>query len=661
MRWDELQDKVNQYQTGKMPELEKPLKLISEEDKALDELNSRLRAGSSYQGRKAMRDMSQAARASQERDVTEEMYESGYGDYRKDYTLDYGTWKQDPTNYRANSQSSAGKLFNGMAKILPYAATTYLDNTVGLVAGIANMAADATDGDGEFRPLNSFINNPFSDLMQRVRDWSEKFLPNYRTTEEVEDADRWWRHLNANFWGDTFLKNLGFTIGAAFSGLTYTKGMELLQKGALKNAYRAAIAASTGDANAISGFRAVMRGGAMKDANAIYRAFGDMADSYAKLGWKANLIGGIGGAIGESRVEAINSADEHMRAVVSAANEDYEAKKNNLMTYLLGNSDFSDGKTLNADGRAYYENRIKQYQQEYADTMRIAEDESRALSNTVFMLNMPLLTASNIIMFGKMYSGGYNSQAEKLLRGTFGNMSAKATNAELVTLPLKNTISEGFEELSQKVISEGAKDIAATNIAYFHDKQYDTKALRFGSEWLMSMLKSAGNVLVDPTSWEEFAVGALTGALGMPSSHGWSGGIIGGVQEAREKINKSNDLAQELNDKINSSDFRDMWLGLGRVSALEQEKIEDLKKGNKYSWKTHDDEQRMATVMLAARAGLLNEFEEYVKSFGNIDKYGCESWAVKKAEHRGIDAFELWCWRRLLRISWTARRANQQF
>ena len=39
--------------------------------------------------------------------------------------------------------------------------------------------------------------------------------------------------------------------------------------------------------------------------------------------------------------------------------------------------------------------------------------------------------------------------------------------------------------------------------------------------------------------------------------------------------------------------------------------------------------------------------------------YGCESWTVKKAEHRRIDAFELWCWRRLLRVSWTARSSNQ--
>ena len=39
--------------------------------------------------------------------------------------------------------------------------------------------------------------------------------------------------------------------------------------------------------------------------------------------------------------------------------------------------------------------------------------------------------------------------------------------------------------------------------------------------------------------------------------------------------------------------------------------------------------------------------------------YACESWTIKKAEHQRIDAFELWCWRRLLRVPWTARRSNQ--
>ena len=48
-----------------------------------------------------------------------------------------------------------------------------------------------------------------------------------------------------------------------------------------------------------------------------------------------------------------------------------------------------------------------------------------------------------------------------------------------------------------------------------------------------------------------------------------------------------------------------------------------------------------------------------VKAMYPVVMYGCESWTIKKAEHRRIDAFELWCWRRLLRVSWTARKSNQ--
>ena len=50
----------------------------------------------------------------------------------------------------------------------------------------------------------------------------------------------------------------------------------------------------------------------------------------------------------------------------------------------------------------------------------------------------------------------------------------------------------------------------------------------------------------------------------------------------------------------------------------------------------------------------------YSQSYGfSIVMNGCENWTIKKAEHRRIDAFELWCWRRLLRVPWTARRSNQ--
>ena len=48
-----------------------------------------------------------------------------------------------------------------------------------------------------------------------------------------------------------------------------------------------------------------------------------------------------------------------------------------------------------------------------------------------------------------------------------------------------------------------------------------------------------------------------------------------------------------------------------------------------------------------------------VKAMAFLVMYGCESWTIKKAERQRIDAFELWCWKRLLRVPWTARRSNQ--
>ena len=58
---------------------------------------------------------------------------------------------------------------------------------------------------------------------------------------------------------------------------------------------------------------------------------------------------------------------------------------------------------------------------------------------------------------------------------------------------------------------------------------------------------------------------------------------------------------------------------------------------------------------------LKNLFGFFYKMLQKIpsELYGCESWTVKKADHRRIDAFELWCWRRLLRVPWTAKRSNQ--
>ena len=64
-------------------------------------------------------------------------------------------------------------------------------------------------------------------------------------------------------------------------------------------------------------------------------------------------------------------------------------------------------------------------------------------------------------------------------------------------------------------------------------------------------------------------------------------------------------------------------------------------------------------TVLKSRDTLLTKVPKVKAMVFLVVKYGCESWAIKKAECRRIDAFELWCWRRFLRVPWTARRSNQ--
>ena len=76
-------------------------------------------------------------------------------------------------------------------------------------------------------------------------------------------------------------------------------------------------------------------------------------------------------------------------------------------------------------------------------------------------------------------------------------------------------------------------------------------------------------------------------------------------------------------------------------------------------WKKSYDKSRQCIKKQRHHSTLLTNVCIVKAMVFPVVMYGCESWTVKKAEHRRSDAFELWCWRRLLRVPWTARRSNQ--
>ena len=67
---------------------------------------------------------------------------------------------------------------------------------------------------------------------------------------------------------------------------------------------------------------------------------------------------------------------------------------------------------------------------------------------------------------------------------------------------------------------------------------------------------------------------------------------------------------------------------------------------------------KLDRVLKSRDISLLTKFGIVKAMVFSVVMYGCESWTIKKAEHRRTDAFEIWCWRRFLRVPWTARRSN---
>lgn len=551
----------------------------------------------------------------------------GYGDFRKDTKIPFDQWREHPVDSRAREQSQLGKITNGLVKMNIYAGTTFLDNTVGLLAGllpytpIGSVVEGVTGAD-----LGGFLNNPFSRAMQNVRDWSEQQAPNYRTTEEMADQDRWWRHLNGNFWGDTFLKNIGFTIGAMGSGSIAANGFQKLAGREVNRAYRAAVAAADGSPEAAAALDELFGAGAKLSGN-LNDDLARALKSYNRIGAESVVLGGFAGAIGEGRTEALTAAkefhDEH--AGKAQANYDYLSSmlENQLMQderYVTiqpvydGYGNIIDQQyVLNDAGKEELARRQQNLQTRYQSTISAIEREAETLANTTFALNLPILTASNMIMFGRMFSGGFQSQAKNALRGRPGSYRPSAYRGKVAVDFIKTGLSEGTEEMLQKMVSEGAKDIGAKNLAAFYDGKYDKDAIKDVSSWLLSMLDSAGNVALDPQSWEEFTIGLLTGVL------------MEGTQiqkNAAENIaarERQLELAAKLNERVSDPDFRAFLQGIVRHKKYENAKDVDLRTNNQFAWHTDDNAQLISDVAMFAEAGRIKDLQSMVGRFSDAN------------------------------------------
>ena len=132
------------------------------------------------------------------------------------------------SEYRASEQAWYDQLANGLGKAVVLAGTTFIDSTLGTIVGATSAVAE--------QKFSNLWDNPISRAMLEVNEWSEKVLPNYYSEEEQRNNanGEWYKNVfTSNFWGDKFLKNMGFTMGAM--------GSAVLTGGALKGAINAGV------------------------------------------------------------------------------------------------------------------------------------------------------------------------------------------------------------------------------------------------------------------------------------------------------------------------------------------------------------------------------------------------------------------------------------
>lgn len=634
--WRELQHAVEQKQSGKAVNPNNPAyndvddeltraqkwEQFKQEQDAIDAAGISGRYQRLNEGQKAYRKyisdlVDEAAK--------EDFYD--YGESRYDKRVPFETWAQDPVDYRANAQSAASKLINGIAKAVPYTATTFLDNTLGTVAGLIGLGVDALDFNDDGTKASSFISNPFSEAMQSIRDWSDENLPNYRTQEEIDDQDHWWKHLNANFFGDTLMKNLGFTFGAMLSGVAMSKAFKAFQPKALREAYKAGVAASVGgNKEAEKAFQQVLQGARIQNPKKIYDTFAGMRDAYKRLDLANQFIAGMGGAVGESRVEAISAAQEFRDDAMANLNTRKDQLTQTLISEIAGNKAYItdvpvyDGygniidykKTINDAGRDALQKGLEQINQTFAEESKAIDEQAENIAKRVFALNLPVVGSENALMFGRLFSGGYRTQARARVRGNMRKGYRGMSKGESIARTAGKAASEGVEEITQKIISEGRKDIAMQNMSAFHDGQYDKEAMQDISDSFLSMANTAGQVLASPASWQEFTVGLLTGAIIDP--------VTGGYKAAANQRRESVEAAKALNERVSDPQFQNLYKGLVRHKYLENRKQKDLEAGDEYAWHGDNDEQIISDVMMFAKAGRLNDLEDMVDSISNIDE-----------------------------------------
>lgn len=482
---------------------------------------------------------------------------------------------------RATNQPWYSKLGAGIAKGVALAGTTFLDGTVGLIAGIGTAI-----GEGRISGIwDNEVSNSLSELNREL----ETALPNYMTKEEQENP--WYKNIGTmNFWANSVIKNLGFTVGAFYSGGVWTKALKGI--GWLKGA----------------------------------------------MG--AKVVGSTLSAVNEGRIEANNNSYDFLELQNREIDDMVERRREEI----LASDDTEAHKNANLILLDESANRLREDAKERADAMGL----TTLIGNTI------LLSLDNYAQFGKLYARGFKNArglssgitkaAEEMAAEEAGKNVIKQgskyawkdiTKKQALMKGLRNGLLEGNEEMAQAFIAETAGNMQSYDSPdAYYEALTDQNAQLKTKDFLTSVTEGFVNTYGNGDRWEEFAVGAFTGLLGMPTfgkvnnsdantylgrgrSIGLSGGLFGEIGNA----NQQNREGREAVDVMNK--YVDKMQNHARYFAQSQSFTDAMdgwaEADDAFEYKNAEDNDDFAAISRFAQTGKLNDLKEMVsQSFENL-------------------------------------------
>ena len=528
---------------------------------------------------------------------------------------------EDASSIRAENQPAIIQALNGTAKGTILAGTTAVSGILGIPYGIFSAVNN--------KDFSKLWDNDITRTAQLINDASEEWLPNYYTKDQLESS--WYSPTNlfsANFLFDKVIKNIGFTVGAAYSGGIYTKGINAIAKG-------------------IGALKAMARTGKTFEEAAKLGARAMQMN--AKTRFMKSAVGSTFSAVAEGSVEALNNSKDYVdiyRQKVDAHTA--EGMNNAYREFAIAGGQFDgEGNPIldNTPRSVMLQNELTRLQNAKKQAYEEIENTRASMGNADLIANLPILTLGNWLTFGKMYAGGYKAarntsrvttratkearaaaeaegkeavkrlnkvvekakktgyqgltQEEKALveEGT-DHLLGDKTYAALMAV--REPLKEGNEEMAQAAAAKSSQNYYGSRVDAIYDAAMDNSSRSQVLDWWKASVQGFKDIYGDFNNYEEGFIGALTGLMGSPTFGkknnstsetylgrskwiGMSGGVVpqwrnaikGREQEAEivshvNSILKNGNLERDMKHLIAQTFFDEKQ----RVAAIKNDKLE---------------------------------------------------------------------------------------